>query len=486
FSAIYVFNLRGNARTQGEQRQREKGNVFGSGSRAPIAITILVKNPAQFGKADIFYKDIGDYLTREQKLDAVKNLGSVLSDEFKPLTPNDKGDWLNQRGNAFDTFIPLASDEKFDGAAQSFFVVNFIGISTNRDTWVYNFSQSKLEKNIRTTIDYYNLHEPTDFDATKFVWTDLSKSNKNRGLKYEFDASKIVLGMYRPFCKQNLYYDKNLNERRSQMPKIFPNGHEENLLICVNGNGDKDFSVFITDKITDLHFNGDTQCHPLYWYEEARQGGLFGTELSRRDGVSDWIMRNAQFVMRNDKITKEDIFYYVYGFLHLPAYREKFSAELKKSLPRIILVDDAEKFWSLSCAGRELAELHLNYETQEPPAEVQLEMRNAQCGMETYRVNKMKLSKDKTTLYYNEYITIKNIPVEASVWRVNGRSALEWIVDRYQIKKDPASGILNDPNAWAVEHGNPRYILDLILSSITVSLKTLDIIESLPEVDFGA
>lgn len=218
-----------------------------------------------------------------------------------------------------------------------------------------------------------------------------------------------------------------------------------------------------------------SQCYPLYYYEEARQGSLFGENVTRRDGISDYILSEAR--KQFGDVSKEDIFYYVYGFLHLPSYRERFAAELKKSLPRIIL---SERFWELSRAGRELAAIHLNYETQPAPDGVEV------IGGGDYHVDKLKLSKDRRTLYYNEHITIKNIPPRSFEYVVNGRSPLEWIIDRYRVKTDKASGILNDANAWSVEHGNPRYILDLILSCITVSLKTLDIVESLPEVDFGS
>ena len=476
FAEIYVFNLRGNARTQGELRRREKDNVFGQGSRAPIAVTILVKREHE-GSAQIFYRDIGDYLTREEKLYIIENTPNVLSDEFKQIYPNERGDWINQRGDDFDTFIPLAPDKKFDGAAKSFFVTYSNGLKTQRDAFAYNFSRSALETNMRTTIDYYNTHKPTDIDTTKITWTRATVQNKNHGREMEFDAAQVVESFYRPFCKANLYYDKYLNEMIYQMPKLFPTGREENLLICVSLADEGKFSPFITNKLTDLHFNGDTQCFPLYYYETARQGSLFGDDMERRDGISDWIMRNAQCGMRNDSITKEDIFYYVYGFLHLPAYREKFSAELKKSLPRIILT---ERFWEISRAGRELAALHLNYESQPAPDGVEV----IGADKNNFAVKKMRLSNDKTTLTYNDHIEIKNIPPRSFDYVVNGRSPLEWIIDRYQIKKDTASGIVNNPNDWASEHGNPRYILDLILSAITVSLKTLDIVENLPAVEF--
>lgn len=478
FAEIYVFNLRGNARTQGELRRREKDNVFGQGSRAPIAVTILVKR-AHEGSAKIFYKDIGDYLSREQKFFEIKRIGSVLSDEFKPLTPNERGDWINQRGEIFDTFIPLAPDKKFDGAAQSFFVTYSRGVQGGRDAWVYNFSREALEKNIRTTIDFYNSHDPTDIDSTKIVWSDLSKANKLRGRKYVFNAAQIVEGAYRPFCTMNFYYDGWLNERVYQMPKVFPTGNEENLLICVSGvGGEKNLAAFITNKIIDLNaLHSGVQCFPLHWYERAAQENLFGEKFERRDGVSDWILRRAH-ELYGSIVKKEDIFYYVYGFLHLPAYREKFSSELKKSLPRIFLVDTAEKFWSLSRAGRRLADIHLNYENQPAPDGVQV------IGGENFRVKKMRLSKDRTTLIYNEYVKIKNIPPRAFEYVVNGRSPLEWVIERYQLKTDKASGIVNDPNAWAAEHGDEKYILNLVLSSITVSLKTLDIVEDLPTIKF--
>ncbi|MBR0261854.1 MAG: DEAD/DEAH box helicase, partial [Selenomonadaceae bacterium] len=477
FAEIYVFNLRGNQRTQGETSRREGGKIFGSGSRAPIAITILVKAPHE-GDAKIFYNDIGDYLSRDEKLLRLQQTPNVLHESFKIITPNNKGDWINQRGDLFDSLIPLAPDKKFDGASQSFFIINSAGVLTSRDAWVYNFSRSELEKNIRTTIDYYNTHEPTEIDPTKIAWTELTRTNKNRGREIIFDAAQIVESMYCPFCKENLYYDAHLNERRYQMPKIFPTGNEENLSICIIGTGSpRNFSVIIVNEITEYKFFYNAQCFPLYYYERGAQGNLFGESLERRDGVTDFIWNRAKLLYGGD-VSKEDIFYYVYGFLHLPSYREKFSAELKKSLPRIILTPDAKKFWQLSRAGRNLAEIHLNYESQPAPAHVEV------IGGGDYRVKKLRLSKDKTTLIYNDFITIKNIPPRSFEYVVNGRSPLEWIIDRYQIKTDTASGIVNNPNDWTIEHDNPRYILDLILSSITVSLKTLEIVDNLPIIDF--
>ena len=356
---------------QGEARSKEKGNVFGQVTRAPIAITILVKAPHE-GNAKIFYRDIGDYLTRDEKLLRLQQTPNVLHESFQPLKPNDKYDWINQRGELFDSLI-LLGDKDDKTNIQTFFNTCYSsGVKTNRDAWTYNFSRDALEKNIRTTIDFYNTHEPKDIDPTKIVWTEVTISNKNRGREIIFDAAQIVESLYRPFCKQNLYYDKNLSHSFYQMPKLFPTGNDKNLLICVSGiASNKNFSAFIVNKVPCYDMVDKSQCFPLHYYERAAQGNLFGESLERRDGVTDFIWNRAKLLYGGD-VSKEDIFYYVYGFLHLPSYREKFSAELKKSLPRIILTPDAKKFWQLSRAGRNLAKIHLNYESQPPPEGVEV------------------------------------------------------------------------------------------------------------------
>lgn len=246
-------------------------------------------------------------------------------------------------------------------------------------------------------------------------------------------------------------------------------------------------SCLISNTFTDLEFTGKTQCFPLYYYEEntADTMSLFDTDTTnkytRKDGITDFILGQAQ-KLYGPKVTKEDIFYYVYGFLHLPSYREEFAADLKKSLPRIMLVDEPKTFWQLSKAGRDLADIHLNYEHQPYPADVFVD--GASSG--NFKVQKMKFKskEDKSVLIYNKDITISNIPPKAHEYIVNGRSPLEWIIDRYQVKQDKASGIINDPNKWGEEHGNNRYILDLILSCITVSIKTREIVEKLPKINF--
>ncbi|MBQ7516127.1 MAG: hypothetical protein IJS96_07560, partial [Schwartzia sp.] len=309
----------------------------------------------------------------------------------------------------------------------------------------------------------------------------------DKKLTITFSKSFIKYAYYRPFTKCNLFWEKHIIERRSRFDELIVEDNE-NIIICISGiSNTKEFSAFISNGFVDFHFNGDTQCFPLYYYEkqDTTQQSLFDTDketYTRRDGITNFIYEQAKQLYGNT-VKKEDIFYYVYGFLHLPAYRAEFAADLKKSLPRILLVDEPKKFWQISKAGRALAELHLHYEEQ--PAHEGVNVEGDDCG--DFRVTKLRFASktDKSTLIYNDKIRVTNIPARAYEYVVNGRSPIEWVIDRYQVKVDKDSGIENDPNAWGREHGNPRYILDLILSLITVSVKTMALIDSLPEVKFG-
>jgi len=508
FSSIYVFNLRGNARTQGELRRKEAGNVFGGGSRTPIAITLLVKNLEKAaGKATIHYVDIGDYLNREEKLGIISKYHSVSNPAmpWQILQPNEHGDWLNQRNDLFETFIPINSDKKFDLKTKSYFVLNSRGNETARDAWVYSSSKKEVSANMQRTVVFYNnqvtgyfearnanpgfkAENFIDTDSKKISWSSSLISHVERGNTADFQPDKILLSNYRPFFKQYLYFGDKMIHRRGQMLEFFPTPYTKNLVICVSGVGvTKDFTALITDIIPDLEVVGKSQCFPLYYYEERQKSSptLFDAgkenEFIRRDGVSDFILERALKLYGN-RVTKEDIFYYVYGILHSPEYRTRFANDLKKMLPRIPLVDEPREFWSFSKAGRELAELHINYESV-PPYEG-VTVTGAEKGL--FNVEKMRFPKkgQTDTILYNGYITISDIPDKAYEYIVNGKSAIEWVMERYQVSTHKESGITNDPNNWAKEVGNPRYILDLLLSVINVSVKTVGIVESLPKLVF--
>lgn len=499
FSAIYVFNLRGNCRTSGELRRKEAGNVFGLGSRTPIAITILVKNPAHKGKAFINYHDIGDYLSREEKLSIIVKKRSALNPamNWQQLHPNEHGDWLNQRNDVFSSFIPLGDKDNKENK-QTFFVPFYSrGLATARDAWCYNASKIKLTENIKHTITFYNSLVQSkkekrllpgisgrDISMTRAFQSDLEKEREKT-----FHNDAICTALYRPFNKTNCYFHPSLNEMVYKMLSIFPENDSHNVVICLPGVGGRwvEFSPFMVNGIPDLHLHNDgSQCFPLYYYEKKSiyQPTLFDGESNakymRKDGITNFILERCR-ENYGPKVTKEDIFYYVYGLLHSPDYRKTFAADLKKMLPRLPLVEKPVDFWAFSKAGRALAELHLKYETQ--PACPKVKVEGVESG--NFRVEKMRFPNkgDKSVIEYNPWITISNIPLDAYDYVVNGRSAIEWIMERYQIKTDKASGITNDPNDWADEHGKPRYILDLLLSIVTVSLETLKIIKTLPQIN---
>lgn len=510
FSAIYVFNLRGNQRTSGELSRKEGGKIFGSGSRTPIAITILVKKPkASDEAARIYYHDIGDYLSREDKLRIIRNMGDISNPlmQWVTITPNEHGDWLNKRSEQFQLYTPLEPEKKFGKGNKSFFVSYSLGTATNRDTWVYNFSLTRLQKNIEKTILHYNeqrlllakgeIQEPIK-DSTKGTWTRdwLNQVKKNKPFVENKNEYRVAL--YRPFMRVNSYFDDDLNQERYQLPRLFPTPSHRNLVICVSGIGaSKDFSALMTDCIPDLQLQFNGQCFPLYWYDDSTAdiADLFSPPQSemdryvRRDGVTDWILSTAR-KQYGSRVTKEDIFYYVYGILHAPDYRTTFAVDLKKSLPRLPLVESPDDFWAFSRAGRSLAELHLGYERVEPYAGCRILLAPlTNRGDEIcYLIDdKMRFGKldsktaDKRIIHYNAGITIENIPLEAYDYVVNGKSAIEWVIERYAVKTDPASRIENNPNDWCREHDDPKYIYNLLLRIITVALETMKIVRSLPK-----
>lgn len=529
FSKIFVFNLRGNQRTSGELSRKEGGKIFGSGSRTPVAITILVKSPEgvekKTEKAVIKYFDIGDYLSREEKLKKITEAESITHLEMTILHPNEHGDWINQRKENFGKWTPVGDKDK--NVQKKYFNIFSAGVITHRDTWVYSFSKDKVKKQCSSLIKFYNseverfLNSNTKQDAESFVDKNPQKIKWNRtlfddaaaGIKHKFDDSSLRVALYRPYMKSNLYYNKDLNWSWYQLPKIFPEPDSQNLLICVSGVGvTKEFSCVITDIVPDLEIIGKSQCFPLYYYESTDSNDMFASteKYIRKDSVSDYILKQARTQYSEPKIRKEDIFYYVYGILHSEEYRTEYSADLKKMLPRIPLVDSVEDFWAFSKAGRKLADLHLNYETVKPYAAsiVPTSSKSADLPIfaasksdardlyknvapeQLYKVVQMKFDKlnskekDKSKIIYNERLSIANIPEEAYEYVVNGKSAIEWIMERYAITKNEKSGIVDDPNDWALEHNNPSYVFDLVLRVITVSVESVKIVKALPKLKF--
>ena len=389
FTTIYILNLRGNARTQGELRRKEAGNVFGGGSRTPITITLLVKNPIIKNKtATIFYHEIEDYLSKEEKLNYVKKYGSICNSDmiWNLLQTNEHADWISKRNDLFETFIPLGDKENKKNLLTVFVPFYSNGLKTQRDAWCYNSLKTKLEANIENIISFYNeqqlaFHQAkatnfdlevksfVNYDSSKISWTRALEWDVEKGKKHRVDSGNIVTALYRPFFKQHLYFARSLNEMVYQIPKLFPNPNINNLVICVTGNGTgKAFSALISNCIPDIQLQFNGQCFPLYYFEEQQKltPGLFEavgeSEYIRRDGITDFIFKRAASIYGNN-LNKEDVFYYVYGFLHNDDYRKVFKDDLNKMLPRLPMVEDVRDFWKFSKAGRELAELHINYES---------------------------------------------------------------------------------------------------------------------------
>lgn len=500
FTSIYVFNLRGNARTSGEQRRKEGGSVFGEGTRTPITITILVNNPKKKGESHIFYYDIGDYFTKRQKLDIIEQLRSINHVEWTEITPNEKNDWINLRDGIFDSLIPLVSEKGSN--EKGVFSFKSLGFTSGRDSWSYNFSKDEISNHMNNMVTFYNSlisSGSISLDETKISWTRGLKKKFEKGLKLKFYREYNTEAIYRPFCKEMVYNHRDLVEYPSSWESLLPDKNSNNLSIGVMGVGaTKNFCTLISNTIIDYQVLFNCQCFPLYWYEEnkVQQRSLFDEESDekfiRRDGISDWFLKEVRSRYGGARnITKEMIFFYVYGILHSPEYQNRFASDLKKSLPRIPIVENVNDFMDFYTYGKKLAELHLNYESVPAYPDVIVhddrKLTGTDADYDYFRVVdkiRFKSKQDKSTIIYNGNITIENIPAKAYEYIVNGKSAVEWIIERYCVSQDTKSLIKNDANDWAREHHQPRYILDLLLSVINVSVQTVDIVNSLPKLKF--
>ena len=521
FSSLYVFHLRGNARTQGEQRRREKDNVFGSGSRAPVAIAVFVKNPEATEHGRILFRDIGDYLDREAKLEAVRQFGSISGitddDGWTQITPDTKHDWLDQRDPKINQFLMIGSKKKQYELNEHIFLNYSRGVATTRDAWCCNFSARILEANIRSMIGFYNseverfrqelpgtsqesINDFVNNDPKKISWTRALKADLSRGKLLEFGEGRITPTMYRPFTREWLYFSRRLNEMVYQMPQIFPHADAENRLVCVTGVGAQTgFSVLMVDAIPNLHTMDTGQCFPLHLYEKPdSDNSLFGPPsgstdahgYTRRDAITDNALAKFRAAYGNT-VSKHDIFHYIYGLLHVPSYRLRFANNLSKELPRIPLAADPDHFTALVAAGHELGDLHVGFDRVDPwPLEFANGSWDAPAGSDPatyFRVQKMKLGgtqkePDRTTLIYNSNITVTGIPDAAWDYEVNGKPALKWIMERQAVSTHRDSGIVNDANHYATETiGDPSYPLKLLACVIRVSMETNRIVERLPE-----
>ena len=486
FTKIYHIDLKGNARTSGERRRKEGGNVFDDQIRVGVGISFLIKKAETTSDpAEIWIYSVDNYLKTREKQKFLTNLGDYTNVPMKQTTIDKKHTWLTEGlRSEFETFCPMGSETSKKGmgdAEGTLFKTYSVGVVTARDAWVYNFNREVLTENLTQMMEYYNgqvfrweressrdikVNDFIDTDDTKIKWTRSLKSRLRTGTLTEFSSENVRTSLYRPFTKSHLYFHRMMNECVYVFPSIFPTTvtETENRAICVSSpRTNTSFHTLMIDVIPDFHLTGDSQCFPFYTYDED------GT--NRQENITDWALAEFQIRYGDSTISKWDIFHYNYGLLHHPAYREKYEMNLKRDLPHIPFVAD---FWSFADAGAALANLHANYESAAKYD--RLKYIETEGTTVDWRVEKMKLSKDKTQLKYNDFLTLDGIPTEVYKYRLGTRSALEWVMDQYRVKTDKRSGIVNDPN----HADQPRYIVDLIARVITVSLKTVEIVAGLP------
>ena len=500
FTSIYVLNLRGNQRTQGERSRREGGKIFGQGSRAPVAITILVRNPdASHNGCRILYRDIGDYLKREEKLAILSEAESIAGiKDWQEIVPDSHHDWIGQRDATFAWLYPLGSKiAKAGKKDDAVFRLFSNGYKTSRDAYIYNFSrESCLENARRATDNYlgalgvaeehaeYRVDDVVRSHSSDLRWDRELKNNLRRKKRLTFSSGNVARTQYRPFVKQYCYVEYVLVNNKYQMDSIFPDAEGGNVAICIPGVGStKPFSVLMVGTMPDLHFLSFGQCFPRYRYlepENAQPNLLAGLEpqTKRIDNISDSALRDFQTHYGDNDITKDAIFDYVYGVLHAPAYRERFANDLAKELPRVPFAAD---FRAFAKAGRALAKLHLGYERcEEYPLEVVFDG-SGEPQSEHYQIGTRKMrfaDEAKTTLVVNDHVRLVGIPVAAHEYVVNGRTPLEWFIDRYRIAQDQESGIVNDPNDW---FDDPRDLVAAFRRIVHLSVETVRIVNELPE-----
>ena len=488
FDAIYILDLGGNVR-KNPKLSGTTHNVFGI--QVGVSINFFVKKTGNTNsQTQIFYACVDEFWRKEEKYQYLDSKQHYQNIEWKEIIPDKRDTWLSEGLHPeFDTFIPMGTKQTRavkSAVADVVFKTYGIGVNTNRDAWVYNFRRDVLTQNMILTIETYNSevnrwkgHTEREANIDDFVVSDEKKIKWSRNLRQELKRNKIAEysehkvrnSLYRPFAKKHLFFDRIMNNEVAHFPTIFPTPEteKENRVICVNSSRTGAFfHTLMVDVIPDLHLTGDSQCFPFYIYDED------GT--NRRENITGWALQHFRTHYQDDTITKWDIFHYNYGLLHHPDYRGKYEANLKRDLPHIPYAKD---FWGFAKAGERLAEIHVNYESQPEYSDLKF-IQNSGVPLD-WRVERMKLSKDKTQIVYNNFLTIDGVPPEVFDYRLGTRSALEWIINQYRVKIDKRSGIVNDPN----RADDPQYIVKLIGKVVTVSLETVKVIEGLPDLDLG-
>ena len=508
FPHLYVFNLRGNQRTKGERSRQEGGKIFGSSSRAPVAILVLVRDPAHRGDCQIHYKDIGNYLTRNEKLGIVRGLGSIGGiTDWQMVQPDSYHDWLEQRDPEYQRVIPVVQQERRGKAdAEAFVSLYSLGLNTGRDAWLYGFDCEHLSQRIVRMTEFYEMRrnqvaqgcvsaeQATRNDTpTAIKWAVGLRGMLRRNIEIAFNPLKVRLSMYRPFCKQYVYFEPRYAERVYRISAMFPTSDAPNQVIGVTGRRALGpFSTLITDVLPNLnlleasvqclsrwHYKAHDPHSPDTWAQTEDEDLETVPGYRRVDNVTDWCLQQFRNQYPALHITKDDIWSYLYGLLHAPDYRERYKADLSKDLPRIPFAAD---FGAFRDAGTALAQLHVGYETC---SKYELQEDLSSGGPGAYHLGERKMrwgstgkEPDRSVLHVTDYVALRGIPEAAHAYVVNGRTPLEWAVDRLHIRRDKESGIVNDPNAWFAD--NPAGLVSHLRRLVQVSVETTRIVAGLP------
>ncbi len=487
FDLIYHLDLKGNARTTAERRRKEGGNVFSDKVRVGIGISLLVRKQAERKTSRIKLFRVADYMKAGPKQDLLVKHETVEKVRWTIVHPDKHNNWITEGLQAdFDTFLPIGSkDAKHSRHAATVFRTYSNGVKSNDDESLYDFDDRKLTARAKCMAEAYsgeqarwekagspkNVDRFIKVDANVLKWIRRTKKSLARGIEVEFDKSKIRNAIYRPYSKRFVYMERVFNEDVYQFPEIFPTEatEKENRVICTVTEKQIPFSAQMTNCIPAHHYGGrQVQCFPLYTYSEDGK--------HRRDNIPLSALVHFQNHYEDDAITRADIFHYVYALLHHPDYRARYAENLKRELPRVPLAGKADEFHAFAKAGKRLAELHVNYEEQKEYPLKHVENREVKLD---WRVEAMKLNKDRDAISYNDFLTLVGVPPEVFEYRLGNRSALEWVIDQYRVQKDEHDNITSDPN----RKDDEEYIVRLVGQVITVSLETVKTVKALPRIE---
>jgi predicted helicase len=495
FNEIWIIDLKGNATTSGEQRKKEGGNIFSDLIRVGVSVYFLIKNGKDTG-CKLFYNAVQDYARAIEKKEYLRaNNFKTLT--FQKIVPDKKNNWINLVENDFFTLVPaIDKDVKLRRKKEAIFELYSLGVVTARDEWVYDDSTDSLKEKLKFIIQVYNndvvrLSGKTQKKELRnevnysIKWSRAIKNELNRGTRFKLEEKNIIESSYRPFVTKQLYFDRHLNEMQYQLPKVFFGPNKVIAFRCVTAES---LVLLSTDKIFDYAYlkigNGGTFSIPFYKYDESGNAYL---------NITDWGLEQFVNHYNNKKIKKEDIFHYVYGVLHNPAYRKKYELNLKREFPRIPFYKD---FWQWAKWGKQIMDLHINYEEAKPfqlkridekPKEKKEKQKEffpkvkepePMFGIKPKIKVKLKADKQTGAIEIDEITRLKGIPKEAWEYKLGNRSALEWILDQYKEKKPKDKTIAEKFNTYRFADYK-EHVIELLKKVTTVSVETMKIIRAM-------